>query len=136
MEVICRLDKSIAKDSPGASLWITFLVASGVTSLSENPVPPVVRITSALFSSLHSVRYFYIPYKYTHNKITILQKKVLRTFIVTIINTSSSCTMAEQETSPWNIFSFESVLLISVFNIGPLSSIFSPLAQVSLTKRS
>ena len=36
---------SIARTSPGQSLSIRRFVASGVTSLSENPVPPVVRIT-------------------------------------------------------------------------------------------
>ena len=44
----------IASAIPGAFRVATFIVASGVQSLCENPVPPVVRIRSISFSSLNS----------------------------------------------------------------------------------
>lgn len=63
--VIFRLDISIAAIIPGASFWIIFFVASGVTSLLENPVPPIVRITSTSLLSLHEIRCSY-TYKNIH----------------------------------------------------------------------
>lgn len=38
---------------PGASRSMTALVASGVTSRGEKPVPPVVRITSMVLVRVH-----------------------------------------------------------------------------------
>uniref|UniRef100_A0A6B0U374 Putative secreted protein n=1 Tax=Ixodes ricinus TaxID=34613 RepID=A0A6B0U374_IXORI len=46
----------IATAIPGASFVITALVASGVTSLSEKPVPPVVKIRSSFMTSAHITR--------------------------------------------------------------------------------
>lgn len=65
----------------------------------------------------------------------ISQEKIVQTFITTIINASSSCTMAVQETLPCSTFPAESALPMTAFNAGPLSSLFSPLAQVSLTRK-
>ena len=45
--VIVMLYARIASGIPGTLRSITSSVASGVTSLSEKPVPPVVRISSA-----------------------------------------------------------------------------------------
>ena len=45
--------------SPGASLSITCLVASGVTSRGENPVPPVVKMSATPNSSVHRYSTFY-----------------------------------------------------------------------------
>ena len=42
--VISKEPLIIAKERPGASLSMTLLVASGVISRGEKPVPPVVRI--------------------------------------------------------------------------------------------
>ena len=56
--VMSRLLFIIAIVIPGVSLWITLLVASGVTSWGLNPVPPVVRITSTFSLSDHSWRTF------------------------------------------------------------------------------
>lgn len=53
--VICKLELIIARDKPGASFCIIFFVASGVTSLEENPVPPVVKITFMFDSSDQSL---------------------------------------------------------------------------------
>lgn len=58
--VISKPAINIAVNIPGASLLITFFVASGVKSLLENPVPPVVRITLTLSLSLREIRYFYV----------------------------------------------------------------------------
>ena len=44
---------TMAIASPGASLSVTCLVASGVTSRGENPVPPVVKISPTPSSSVH-----------------------------------------------------------------------------------
>lgn len=49
--VFSKLDKAIAKDNWGASFKITFLVASGVTSLAAKPVPPVVKTMFKLSTS-------------------------------------------------------------------------------------
>lgn len=54
--VIARLFEIIATTIPGASLSSSGYVASGVTSLGENPVPPVVRTSGSLFTSAHSLR--------------------------------------------------------------------------------
>uniref|UniRef100_A0A6B0UPL6 Putative secreted protein n=1 Tax=Ixodes ricinus TaxID=34613 RepID=A0A6B0UPL6_IXORI len=50
----------IATAIPGASFVITALVASGVTSLSEKPVPPVVKIRSNFMTSAHITRTSFI----------------------------------------------------------------------------
>lgn len=55
--VTCKLDTSIAVAIPGASLSITFFVASGVTSLLEKPVPPDVKMTFNFSRSLHFTKY-------------------------------------------------------------------------------
>ena len=44
--VICMESARIASGMPGVSRSITARVASGVTSRTENPVPPVVRISA------------------------------------------------------------------------------------------
>ena len=41
----------MASGMPGTSRSQTAIVASGVTSRGEKPVPPVVKMTSASFSS-------------------------------------------------------------------------------------
>ncbi len=46
--VFFRLSARIASANPGTSFSMTSSVASGVTSLGLRPVPPVVRIRSAL----------------------------------------------------------------------------------------
>lgn len=62
--VILKLSASIAYAIPGASLSITFFVASGVTSRLEKPVPPVVKMTFTPTLSDHltnvSCRIFFI----------------------------------------------------------------------------
>ena len=52
---VAKLRIRIASPKPGSSLSITSRVASGVTSRSDGPVPPVV-ITSAQSSGSHSSR--------------------------------------------------------------------------------
>ena len=49
---------TMAITSPGASLSISGLVASGVTSRGENPVPPVVKISATPRSSDHCCNTF------------------------------------------------------------------------------
>jgi hypothetical protein len=56
-----RLFLNIANVSPDVSLCMTSLVASGVTSREEKPVPPVVRITSTPSLSAHSSRILWNP---------------------------------------------------------------------------
>ena len=56
--VICILYILIASHIPGASLSIIALVASGVISLLENPVPPVLNIKLTLSSSLITLNSF------------------------------------------------------------------------------
>ena len=58
--VILRDASLIASAIPGAFLCAISIVASGVQSLGENPVPPVVKIISILFSSHNSQRHFFI----------------------------------------------------------------------------
>ena len=50
----------IAIVNPIVSLVITSLVASGVTSLLENPVPPVVTTKSSFSSSVQFIRALFI----------------------------------------------------------------------------
>lgn len=69
MGVIFKLAFSIANEIPGVSFSITFFVASGVTSRSEKPVPPVVKITCTSDNEDHS---FKISYKIKqHTKKTV-----------------------------------------------------------------
>lgn len=58
--VIFKLDISMAVIIPEASLWIISFVASGVTSLLENPVPPIVKMTSTCLLSLQEIRFSYV----------------------------------------------------------------------------
>ena len=50
----------IAIAIPKASFSITWRVASGVTSLFENPVPPVVKTKSTLTSSDQDIKIFFM----------------------------------------------------------------------------
>jgi hypothetical protein len=53
--VTSRLEARMASANPGAARSITALVASGVTSLGLNPVPPLVNRMSSSPESAHAV---------------------------------------------------------------------------------
>ena len=52
-KILQYIPRNIKKSLPGASFSRTLFVASGVTSRGENPVPPVVRMSWSLSSSVH-----------------------------------------------------------------------------------
>jgi hypothetical protein len=55
--VLARLAARITSPKPGMTRSTTVMVASGVTSRGETPVPPVVRIRSNSPQSAHSVSF-------------------------------------------------------------------------------
>lgn len=76
-----RLFLNIAIVIPDVSLWMTSLVASGVTSRELKPVPPVVRITSTFPLSAHSSKTLWNQatnsfYSNEHLNIGIASKKI------------------------------------------------------------
>ena len=53
--VILQLSERISSGIPGTSFSMTAFVASGVLSLGENPLPPVVNTRAVFSSSAHLI---------------------------------------------------------------------------------